>query len=252
MLDLYQTIFMSNNMPIIDENDTPKRISSLNWYFKGLIILFIAAFSATTGTVILHRWVNIPTTWLMAERYFVNSSTQFKPVNRQWVSIKSISPHVVNAAIAAEDNLFPTHNGFDFESIRKAKKDITQGKRFRGASTISMQVSKNVYLWHNRTWTRKVFEAGFTVFIETLWSKKRIMEVYLNVAEFGPSIYGIEAASKKYFKKSAKDLNKSEAALMMTVLPSPLKRNPAKPSAYMKTYQQRVIKTMHSIGDVKL
>ncbi|HCY00240.1 MAG TPA: monofunctional biosynthetic peptidoglycan transglycosylase, partial [Bacteroidales bacterium] len=133
-----------------------------------------------------------------------------------------------------------------------AQEDIILGKRFRGASTISMQVAKNVYLWHNRSWTRKVFEAGFTVFIETLWSKRRIMEVYLNVAEFGPSVYGIEAASKKYFNKSASALSKNEAALMMTVLPSPLKRNPASPSAYMKQYQQRVIKTMHNTGDVKL
>lgn len=243
---------MSSKIPIAEQYVSPKRESTLNWYFKGLVILAIAAFMATTGIVILHRWINPPITWLMVDRYFVNNSTRLKPVNRQWVSIKSISPHVVKAAIAAEDNLFLTHNGFDFESIRKAQEDIILGKRFRGASTISMQVAKNVYLWHNRSWTRKVFEAGFTIFIETLWSKQRIMEVYLNVAEFGPSVYGIEAASKKYFNKSANSLSKNEAALMMTVLPSPLKRNPASPSAYMKKYQQRVIKTMHNIGDVKL
>lgn len=243
---------MSSKIPIAEEYFSPKRASTLSWCLKALVILAIAAFMATTGVVILHRWINPPVTWLMVERYFVNNSTRLKPVNRQWVSIKSISPHVAKAAIAAEDNLFLTHNGFDFESIRKAQEDIALGKRFRGASTISMQVAKNVYLWHNRTWTRKVFEAGFTVFIETLWSKQRIMEVYLNVAEFGPSIYGIEAASNKYFNKSASSLSKSEAALMMTVLPSPLKRNPASPSVYMKRYQQRVLKTMHNIGDVKL
>ncbi|MDD2195678.1 MAG: monofunctional biosynthetic peptidoglycan transglycosylase [Bacteroidales bacterium] len=243
---------MSSKTSIAEQYIIPKRVNTFNWYFKGLVILAIAVIMATTCVIILHRWINPTTTWLMVERYFVNNSTRLKPVNQQWIGIKSISPHVAKAAIAAEDNLFLTHKGFDFESIRKAQEDITLGKRFRGASTISMQVAKNVYLWHNRTWTRKVFEAGFTVFIETLWSKRRIMEVYLNVAEFGPSVYGIEAASKKYFNKSASALTKNEAALMMTVLPSPLKRNPASPSAYMKQYQQRVIKTMHNIGEVKL
>ncbi|HCY00241.1 MAG TPA: hypothetical protein DG754_08900, partial [Bacteroidales bacterium] len=108
---------MSSKTPISEQYVSPKRASTLNWYFKGLVILAIAAFMVTTGIVILHRWINPPITWLMVDRYFVNNSTRLKPVNRQWVSIKSISPHVVKAAIAAEDNLFLTHNGFDFESI---------------------------------------------------------------------------------------------------------------------------------------
>jgi len=186
----------------------------------------------------------------MVNRYYLDNSTQLKPIRWQWVNIQNISPHAIKAAIAAEDNLFLTHNGFDIESIKKAHSDIKTGKRFRGASTISMQVAKNVHLWHDRTWTRKAIEAVFTILIETFWGKQRIMEVYLNIAEFGPSVYGIEAASNLYFKKNAIDLTVNEAAMLMTTLPNPLKRNPAVPSKYMKNYQQRILKNMKNIGTI--
>jgi monofunctional biosynthetic peptidoglycan transglycosylase len=242
---------MSSKTPISEQYVSPKRASTLNWYFKGLVILAIAAFMVTTGIVILHRWINPPITWLMVDRYYLGDSTQLKPIKWQWVDVENISPHAIKAAIAAEDNLFLTHNGFDIESIRMAHKDIKSGKRFRGASTISMQVAKNVHLWHERTWTRKAIEAGFTILIEVFWSKQRIMEVYLNVAEFGPSVYGIEAASNQYFKKQAANLTIKEAALLMTTLPNPLKRNPATPSKYMKSYQQRILKNMKNIGEIQ-
>jgi monofunctional glycosyltransferase len=114
-----------------------------------------------------------------------------------------------------------------------------------------MQVSKNVFLWHGRTWTRKALEAGFTILIESIWTKERIMEVYLNIAEFGPSIYGVEAASKRYYKKKSLKINRNEAAMLATVLPNPLKRNPTAPTQYMQTYQQRILRNMRNIGEVR-
>ena len=229
----------------------PSRPNTLKWISSCVSILILAATISLVGIVFLQRWLNPPLTWLMVDRYYLGDSTQLKPIKWQWVDVENISPHAIKAAIAAEDNLFLTHNGFDIESIRMAHKDIKSGKRFRGASTISMQVAKNVHLWHDRTWTRKAIEAGFTILIEAFWGKQRIIEVYLNVAEFGPSVYGIEAASNLYFKKSANDLTKNEAAMLMTTLPNPLKRNPAVPSKYMKNYQQRILKNMKNIGELK-
>jgi monofunctional biosynthetic peptidoglycan transglycosylase len=140
------------------------------------------------------------------------------------------------------------HNGFDFEAIKKAKNENSKGKKIRGASTISMQTAKNVFLWPKRSWVRKGFEAIFTVLIETFWGKQRIIEVYLNVAEFGKGIYGAEAASSIFLKVNSKKINRSQAALMAAVLPNPLIRNIAKPSAYIKTYQQRILRNMSNVG----
>jgi len=230
----------------------PNRTNYFKWILMGLMILFISAFSSIILITISYKYVNPPLTWLMVERYFFNEKTKFSPIQNQTIQFESVSPNMVLAAIAAEDNLFPTHRGFDFESIREAREQQKLGKRTRGASTISMQVSKNVFLWHERTWTRKFLEAGFTVFIEAFWGKKRIIEVYLNVAEFGPAIYGIEAASREYHNKPSSKLTYNEAAMMATVLPNPLLRNPAKPSTYMLNYQQRILRNMQNLGDIDL
>lgn len=188
----------------------------------------------------------------MIERYYSTPKTKHLPIKNQWVSIESVSPYAISALIAAEDNLFPTHWGFDFKQINEARDESLKGIRKRGASTISMQVSKNVFLWHGRTWTRKALEAGFTLIIETLWSKERIMEVYLNVAELGPAMYGIEAASLEYFKKSSGQLTMEESAMMATALPNPLVRKPSKPSNYMQIYQQNILSNMHLLGKIDL
>lgn len=228
-----------------------KRESYSKWLLKGLLWLFLSVTLSTILIVITYRWVNPPSTWLMVERYYWgNEKTQQVSPQQTWCSIDSISKHMVLAVVAAEDNLFLTHWGFDFKSIKEARQDMLQGKRIRGASTISMQVAKNVFLWHGRTWVRKALEAGFTVLIETFWSKERIMEVYLNVAEFGPALYGIEAASQKHFNKSAKRLNRNQAALLTAALPNPLLRNPAKPGSYMRKYQQHILKNMNNIGEI--
>ena len=227
-----------------------RRPSIIGWLFSGLFLMFLSLLLSIMLITIAYKWVNPPLTWLMVDRYLLDETTQFKQVNHRWVSIDSISPHIIQAVVAAEDNNFMTHRGFDFDEIKKAQLERRTGRRIRGASTISMQVSKNVFLWHGRTWTRKGLEAGFTLLIETFWSKKRIMEVYLNIAEFGPSIYGVADASQIYFKKPASKLTRHEAALLVTVLPNPLRRNPTAPTAYMRSYQQRVLWNMRNIEEV--
>ena len=154
--------------------------------------------------------------------------------HKTWKSYENISPELARAVIASEDNLFDTHNGFDWQQINKAIEDHEQkGKRLRGASTISQQTAKNVFLFPTRSFVRKGFEAYFTVLIETIWGKRRIMEVYLNVAEMGKGIYGAEAAAGQLFHKKAANLTRREACLIAACLPNPLKRNAGNPSQYV-------------------
>lgn len=229
-----------------------ERTSYSKWLVQFLYFIGISAFTAVAILTLVYRWVNPPITWLMIDRYVFTESTRLKPIQKKWVDVDSISSNMIQAVVAAEDNLFMTHWGFDYKSIKKAREDQKKGRRVRGASTISMQVSKNVFLWHDQSWTRKGLEAGFTLLVEAFWTKKRIMEVYLNIAEFGPAIYGVEAASQHYFKKSSKKLTKAESALLASVLPSPLKRNAKAPTQYMRSYQQRVLRNMRNIGEVDL
>jgi monofunctional biosynthetic peptidoglycan transglycosylase len=170
---------------------------------------------------------------------------------RKWVSFKQIPQSIMDAVVASEDNNFVTHNGFEIKQLKEAYQNNKKGKRIRGASTITQQMCKNVFLWEKRSYTRKALEAWFTVWVEWIWSKERIMEVYLNVIEMGPGIYGIEAASQHYFRHSAAKLSREEAALIAAALPSPRKRNPAKPSAYMLQRQAQILKLMRQNGEVK-
>jgi monofunctional biosynthetic peptidoglycan transglycosylase len=142
-------------------------------------------------------------------------------LKRDYVSLSDMNPNVKLAVMSAEDQLFPDHNGFDFKSIEKARKHNKKSKSLRGASTISQQVAKNVFLWQHGGYFRKVLEVYFTFMIETLWSKKRILEVYLNVAEMGEGVFGVEAASQKYFHKPAKNLTRKQSAMIAACLPNP-------------------------------
>lgn len=233
--------------------DTPSKKTHLrDWWIGGIGVLIFSLSLSVLLLIFVYKWVNPPITWLMVERNFWNEKTQNTPLKNSWVSIDKISPNMVLAVVAAEDNLFLSHNGFDFNSIKQAREESRKGIRTRGASTISMQVAKNVFLWHGRTMLRKSIEAGFTILIELFWSKKRIMEVYLNIIELGPAVYGVEQASLLYFSKKPADLTRNEAALLSTALPSPLKRNPSKPSVYMLSYQQSILKSMARIGVVNL
>ena len=162
-------------------------------------------------------------------------------IDHEWVPIEKISKHMQKAVVRSEDAKFYMHYGFDFEAIKKAQEYNKRHKKKKGASTISQQTAKNVFLWPSRTYIRKGFEAYFTILLELFWSKERIMEVYLNVVELGPGVYGVEAASKKFFKKSASKLSLSEAALLTAVLPNPIKLKVGRPSAYVLKRQSQIV-----------
>lgn len=164
-----------------------------------------------------------------------------------WVSFDKISPNLPMAVIASEDNRFADHNGFDFVEIEKAMKENETRKRKRGASTISQQTAKNVFLWPKSSWVRKGFEVYFTFLIETFWSKERIMEVYLNSIEMGKGIYGAEAAAKYKFETTAKKLSKAQCALIAATLPNPIRFDSAHPSSYIRKRQQQILKLMNLV-----
>jgi monofunctional biosynthetic peptidoglycan transglycosylase len=181
--------------------------------------IFIWLFIAQLVYIIILRWVFPPITIIQ-----LMSFVEGYGLDRDYVSFEEISPNAGLAVIAAEDQLFPVHNGFDWKSIEKAiEHNQKKPEKVRGASTISQQVAKNVFLWNGRSWFRKGLEVYFTFMIELVWGKKRILEVYLNVAETGKGIFGVEAASRKYFKKPARKLSRTEAAMIAACLPNPKK-----------------------------
>lgn len=193
-------------------------------YFLIFTILWVTAL----------KWIPVWWTPLMAVRSIEYRSDKTFRTHKTWVSYNHISPELAKAVIASEDNLFDSHNGFDWKQINKAIEDHEQkGKRLRGASTISQQTAKNVFLLPSRSFVRKGLEAYFTVLIEVIWGKRRIMEVYLNVAEMGKGIYGAEAAAEQLFNKKASKLTRRESCLIAACLPNPLKRNAARPSSYI-------------------
>ena len=180
----------------------------------------------------------------------VEQAGEGKPLKmaHRWVPLDSISPYLPQAVWASEDQNFFKHSGFDFEAIERALEEKEQRGRVRGASTISQQTAKNVFLWPQSSWTRKAFEAYFTVLIETLWSKHRIMEVYLNTIEMGDGIYGAEAVALEHFGCHASDLNQNQCALIASSLPNPIKMNSGKPSSYMYKRQSAILKQMKNVG----
>lgn len=165
----------------------------------------------------------------------------------QWRGLNDISPNLVNAVIASEDARFCSHNGFDMDAIQKALDHNADGGRMRGGSTISQQTAKNVFLWPSRDWVRKGLEAGYTVLIETFWGKRRIMEVYLNVVEWAPGVYGAQAASQHWFNKNARDLNPREAARLAAILPAPRRYQAADPGPYVRRRGARVQAAMGTV-----
>ena len=201
------------------------------WVLLALILLPLAP-------VVAFKWLPPPTTAFMLQ-----SPTQ--PVDYRWVPMAQIAPVAGHAVIAAEDQKFPVHDGFDREAIEKAIEHNKRSKRRRGASTISQQTAKNLFLWSGGGYFRKGIEAGYTVLLEKLWGKERILEVYLNVAEFGPGLYGVEAASQRYFGKPASKLTANDAARLASVLPSPRRWSVGKPGPYV---QRRVQWVMGQMG----
>ena len=206
-------------------------------------------FVFSIAIVILFKWVPVPITPLMLIKNIEQIQNNKKLVlKHDWVPIENISKNLQLAVICSEDQNFLTHNGFDIKAIEKAIEHNKKGKRIRGASTISQQTAKNVFLWPQRSWFRKGLETYFTFLIELFWSKQRIMEVYLNSIEMGPGIYGAEEASKYWFKKPAIKLNKNEAAAIAAILPNPLKfrANPA--TNYIQGRKNWIVRQMNFFG----
>lgn len=214
-------------------------------FLKIIASILGACIVASVLLVIVFKWLPVPVTPLMMERILENLAAG-RPVaiHYKWVSRDEINDRMENAALAAEDWNFYEHKGFDWPAIEKALKHNEHGGRVRGASTISQQTAKNVFLWPSRSWIRKGFEAYFTVLIETLWSKRRIMEMYLNVVELGDGVYGVGAASEIYFHKPAEKLSSSEAALLAAVLPNPRLFSVQHPSPYIRFRQTMIQRRM--------
>lgn len=199
--------------------------------------------------VVILRWLPPPTSAFMLQyAWFGNVETT--AVHYRWTPLGEISSSMPLAVMASEDQRFPIHNGFDLISIRYALADRLKGEPLRGASTISQQVAKNLFLWPGRNLIRKGIEAWFTVLIETLWPKHRIMEIYLNIAEFGRGVYGVEAASQDFFGKPASRITASEAALLAAVLPNPRHRKVQAPSGYVRSRQAWILRQMRQLRAV--
>jgi len=209
---------------------------------------FLAFFILSILWVLIYKWIDVPATPLMGIRHF--QSENEASIKHQWVPLKDISKNLQLAIICSEDQRFITHNGFDTEAIQKAISEHKAGKRLRGASTISQQTAKNVFLWPKRSWIRKGLESYFTFLIETFWSKERILEIYLNSIEMGDEIFGAEAAAKFWFNKSSKDLNAHEAAAIAAILPNPRKYLADPPSMYVQKRKEWILQQMRNYGSL--
>jgi monofunctional biosynthetic peptidoglycan transglycosylase len=220
--------------------------SVLRLLFKVSVAVFLTTILATLSL----RWIPPPTSAMMLQSRFNAWRTGDKHyrMHYRWVAWKGISPQMRIAVVAAEDQKFPQHAGFDFASISEALHEHENGRRLRGASTISQQVVKNLFLWPGRSFVRKGLEAYFTVLIESLWSKRRILEVYLNVAEFGKGVYGVGAASEVFFGKSPARLSREEAVLLAAVLPNPLRLSAERPSEYVHERCTWILEQIELLG----
>lgn len=215
-----------------------------SWAFK----LLLSILGLWIAGILLFSTLPVPISAVMIERQvgaWLNGDFDYV-AHSDWVPMDKISPWMALAVIASEDQKFPSHWGFDVQAIQSVLDN--DGGKMRGASTISQQTAKNVFLWDGRSWMRKGLEAGLTVGIETVWTKRRILTVYLNVAEMGEGVFGVEEASQRYFHKSASRLTMSEAALLAAVLPNPIRYRADAPSAYVRQRQQWILRQMRQLG----
>lgn len=215
-------------------------------FLRWTIVLFLGS---TILAVVAYRFLPVYITPLMVIRLVEQGKAgESLTLHHHWVSMDKISPHMPVAVMASEDQRFLLHHGFDYDAIQKAaKRNMKGGRNMLGGSTISQQTAKNVFLWPGRSWVRKGLEAYFTVLIELLWSKQRIMEVYLNSIEMGPGIYGADAVASRHFAKTAAQLSRSECALIAATLPNPRRFSSRDPSAYMLQRQHRIAHEMKFI-----
>jgi monofunctional biosynthetic peptidoglycan transglycosylase len=213
-------------------------------------LTLLGALLLLTVSVLSLRWINPPTSaFMLAARIqaMLEDGHGYR-TEYQWVSLEQISPQAAIAVIASEDQQFPFHAGFDFKSIREAVRAHERGHKLRGASTITQQVAKNLFLWSGRSLARKGLEATLTIMIEVLWPKERILEVYLNIVQFGRGIYGVEAAAQHFFNESAARLTRQQSALLAVVLPNPLRLRVDAPSSYVLAQRDWTLKQMADLG----
>ena len=224
---------------------------ALGRLLRRLLLLAVSLVLLSIGLVIVLRWVNPPTSAFIVEarwQSWFDKDPQPWQLRQDWRDLTALSPQAAIAVVASEDQKFPTHAGFDLQQIRIAMDEAERGGRVRGASTISQQVAKNLFLWSGQNLLRKGLEAYFTVLIEALWPKQRILEVYLNYAQFGRGIYGVQAASKVFFHHDAATLQPAEAALLAAVLPNPLRLRVDAPSAYVRRRRDEIVAQMQALG----
>ena len=228
-------------------NRALRRILRLLWrlVWRGTLAFVLLS----VALVLLFRFVPPPGSMVMVERK-VQSWINSEPVDiqRQWRSWENLSSNAKLAVISAEDQRFPQHRGFDFVEMRRAWVASRDGERLRGASTLSQQTAKNVFLWSGRSWVRKGLEAWFTLLIETLWGKQRILEVYLNVAEWDTGVFGLEAAANHYFGASGSALTERQASLLAAILPNPRNRSASRPDAQVERRSQWIRQQMRNLG----
>jgi len=224
----------------------------LKLLFRAIKLLFIIFILGSIFFVLLYRFVNPPITFLMIQRGFERKAAgKDWKIDKQWVSFDEIAEPMKRAAVAAEDQSFLENHGFDFSAIEKAYEKNAHSKKLIGGSTITQQTAKNVFLWPGRSIIRKGFEAWFTLLIDIVWSKKRTMEVYLNVIEMGDGIYGVEAASEAYFHKHASELTNQEAAAIAVIFPSPLRWSAVNPTRFLRHRRYLIMKNMRRLGPLE-
>jgi monofunctional biosynthetic peptidoglycan transglycosylase len=218
----------------------------LRWSWRFLLKVVLILCILTMVQVFLLRFLDPPTTVRMAWSFLRHkiAAKQYEKPLYQWRELEEISSYLKKAVLAAEDQRFLSHHGFDFTELNQALRDLLTAERTRGASTISMQVARTVFLWRGRSWFRKIAEAYYTVLIELMWSKERILEIYLNTVHWGKGIMGAEAASRRYFRTSSANITPSQAALLAAILPNPTNWTPIKPSKYVRERQKEIMAQM--------
>jgi monofunctional biosynthetic peptidoglycan transglycosylase len=212
------------------------------WLLKTATRVVLAVLAITVLVVLPWRWINPPTTAFILQ----DQITRQRPVQYQWLPMEQISPQLAIAVIASEDQKFPTHHGFDIDQIRKVVSQ--QGGPSRGASTLTQQVAKNLYLWPGKSYLRKGLEAWLTVWLELLWPKQRILHTYLNIAEFAPGVFGAGAASQSLFNRPASQISARQAATLAAVLPNPKRFSAARPSAYVQRRAVQIEQAVAQLG----
>ncbi|MBW0296984.1 monofunctional biosynthetic peptidoglycan transglycosylase [Shewanella xiamenensis] len=239
------------NRPQVNHPTPKSKMRGVKRVFTWLAKLVLGLFFTSILSVVLLRFIDPPMwSWRIERALF--PPAPITEVRHQWRSLEQISPELQLAVIAAEDQKFAGHSGFDLDAISSAIEYNQKGKKVRGASTLSQQAAKNLFMWSSRSFIRKGIEAWFTLLMELFWDKARILEVYLNIVEFGPGIYGAEAAAKHYFGKSAAKLTRYEASLLAAVLPNPWRYKVSPPSSYVEQRSAWIRKQMRQLGEVTL